>query len=67
MTDPADGSNLQLVSNPFFLTIPYVDTFIARDIEIHESPSCTVYECTHGSRVGDSGSVALSAYGAGVA
>jgi hypothetical protein len=67
MTDPAGGSKLQLISNPFAVMIPYVDTFIATEMETHESFSCTVYECAHGSRIGYSGSVALSAYGAGVA
>ena len=65
--DLTTGSNLQPISNPIILMIPCVDTFIFKEIEMHESPPCTVYERTHGSRVGNLDSVALSAYGAGVA
>jgi hypothetical protein len=67
MKDPAGGSNLHSISNPFISMIPYVDTFIATEMETHESFSCTMYGRAHGVRVGDSILFALSAYGAGVA
>jgi hypothetical protein len=67
MMDPAGGSKLQSTSNPFVSMIPYVNMFIATEMETHESFSCKNYGCAHGFRVGDSILFVLSAYGAGVA